>query len=273
MRRLALYILCALLVMFPARAGEIIIQSTTSTQNSGLFSYLLPVFSAKTDITVKVIAVGTGQAIRNAMNGDGDVLFVHSTDDEEKFVADGYGVARYDVMYNDFILVGPDTDPAGVKNSADILAAFQDIATAGQRGDSHFISRGDNSGTHKKERLLWQATDIYPADIYQDSAWYREAGAGMGATLNIAAASDGYCLVDRATWNAFGNKENLEVVFEGDSRLFNQYGIILVDSARHSHVNEKDGQIFIDWILGPEGQEMINQFRAGGHQVFMANAK
>ena len=273
MRRLALYVLCALLLSFPARAGEIIIQSTTSTQNSGLFDDLLPVFSAKTNIAVKVIAVGTGQAIRNAMNGDGDVLFVHSTDDEEKFVADGYGVARFDVMYNDFILVGPGTDPAGVKNSADILAAFHSIASAGERGDSLFISRGDNSGTHKKEQSLWKAADIYPADIYQEGAWYREAGAGMGATLNIAAASDGYCLVDRATWNAFGNKEGLEVVFEGDSRLFNQYGIILVDSARHSHVNARDGQIFIDWVLGPEGQDLINQFRADGEQVFTANAK
>ena len=208
----------------------IIVASTTSTENSGLFSFILPKFTEKTGIEVRVVAVGTGQAIKNAQNGDADVLFVHHKASEEKFVADGFGVERFDVMYNDFVIIGPGDDPAAIKGMNEVAVALQKIAAA----QAPFASRGDDSGTHKKELSLWQdaAVDVKAAS----GSWYRETGSGMGATLNIASAMNAYVMSDRATWLKFGNKGDLEILLEGDSRLFNQYGIILVNPEKHPHV-------------------------------------
>jgi tungstate transport system substrate-binding protein len=247
--------------------GFIIVQSTTSTQNSGLFDHLLPLFEAETGIDVRVVAVGTGQAIRNARNGDGDVLFVHSRAAEEAFVADGFGVARFDVMHNDFVIVGPSDDPAGVAGLTDVTEALMRIATA----ETPFISRGDDSGTHRAERALWSETDL---DVDAASGkWYRETGSGMGATLNIGTAMGGYILTDRATWISFANKADHRVLVDGDSRLFNQYGIILVSAERHPHSRAEQGQIFVDWILSETGQSAISGFRVKGEQLFFPNAR
>ncbi|MEM8554765.1 MAG: substrate-binding domain-containing protein [Pseudomonadota bacterium] len=244
----------------------ILIQSTTSTQNSGLYDHLLPIFEEDTGITARVVAVGTGQAIRNAQNGDGDVLFVHAKSSEEQFVADGYGVARYDVMYNDFVLIGPAADPAGVSGMEDVSAALQTIADAG----AVFASRGDDSGTHKAELRLWASTDV---DVTGASgAWYRETGSGMGATLNTATAMGAYALTDRATWISFGNKGDQTIVVEGDPKLFNQYGVILVNPERHAQVNATAGQQFIDWILSEPGQSAIADFSVDGQQLFYPNS-
>ncbi len=245
----------------------ITVQSTTSTQNSGLFDHILPMFEAGTGIDVRVVAVGTGQAIRNAMNGDGDVLFVHARAAEEAFVADGFGTARHDVMYNDFVVVGPAADPAGVSGMRDSVAALAQIAGAG----AVFVSRGDDSGTHKAEGALWSETDV---DLEEASGgWYRETGSGMGATLNIGIGMGGYVLTDRATWIAFGNKGSHRVLVEGDARLFNQYGIILVNPAVHAHVKAEAGQSFVDWILSAEGQAAIAGYEVAGQQLFFPNAK
>ncbi len=251
-----------------AQAGErfIVLASTTSTDNSGLFADLLPGFTAETGIEVRVVAVGTGQALRLAERGDADVLLVHHRPSEDRFVAEGHGVARHDVMYNDFVIVGPKADPAGVKGLGDAAAALSRIAAAA----SVFLSRGDDSGTHKKERALWQAAGV---DTEAHSGtWYRETGSGMGATLNTAAAQGGYVLSDRATWTAFRNKADLEVVAEGDPRLFNPYGVILVNPERHPHVKAADGQALIDWLVSPEGQARIAAFEVGGRQLFFPNA-
>lgn len=250
-----------------ARAQEfIVVQSTTSTQNSGLFEHILPIFQDKTGIDVRVVAVGTGQAIRNAMNGDGDVLFVHAKAAEEKFVAEGHGVARAGVMYNDFVIVGPPDDPAGVVGMRDVVAALTQIAGA----KAPFASRGDDSGTHKAELRLWQEAGI---DAQAASGtWYRETGSGMGATLNTGIAMGAYVLTDRATWIAFGNKGGHAVAVEGDARLFNQYGIILVNPARHPNVKAKVGQIFIDWVLSDEGQAAIAAYKVDAQQLFFPNA-
>ncbi len=245
----------------------ITVASTTSTQNSGLFDYILPMFQNKTGIEVRVVAVGTGQAIRQAQNGDADVLFVHHKPSEEKFVAEGFGVERFDVMYNDFVVVGPKADPAGVNGMKDVAGAFKKIADA----KASFASRGDNSGTHKAELAIWKsaAVDVKVAS----GSWYRETGSGMGATLNTAAGMDAYALTDRGTWLSFKNRGNLEVVVEGDPVLFNQYGIILVNPKKHAHVKADLGQQFIDWVLSAEGQKAIADYKINGQQLFKPNAR
>jgi tungstate transport system substrate-binding protein len=245
----------------------IILQSTTSTQNSGLYDYLLPIFTAKTGIQVNVVAVGTGQAIKNAQNGDGDVLLVHAKSAEEKFVADGYGVERFDVMYNDFIIVGPPADPAGIGGTQDTPAAFAKIAEQ----QAVFASRGDNSGTHKKEQALWQAANIDPTKA--SGGWYRETGSGMGATLNAAVGMGAYTITDRGTWISFKNKGDYQILVEGDPNLFNQYGVILVNPQKHPNVKAAEGQAFIDWILSDEGQDAIAAYKLEGLQLFFPNAK
>jgi tungstate transport system substrate-binding protein len=244
----------------------ITVQSTTSTENSGLFGHILPVFTDRTGIEVHVVAVGTGQAINNAANGDGDVLFVHSTPDEEEFVAAGHGVERFDVMYNDYVILGPATDPAGVAGTADAVAALAAIAAA----EAPFVSRGDDSGTHKAELRLWQEAGLDPAA--GAPAWYREAGGGMGATINIAVEMEAYALADRATWAAFEHRGELQVAVEGDRRLFNQYGVILVNPELHPNVKAELGQRFIDWLLSDDGQNTIAAFQIGGQQMFFPNA-
>ncbi len=266
--RLAILVLTlALGVTHASLAGEsIILQSTTSTQNSGLLDYLLPLFKKKTGITVKVVAVGTGQALRNARNGDGDVLLVHARDAEMKFLKEGWGVDRRDVMYNDFVIVCPKSDPAGIAGMKDAAAALRRIAEK----RVPFVSRGDDSGTHKKERALWRKAGIDPT---RDSGtWYRETGSGMGATLNAAAAMNACTLTDRATWIAFRNKGDLKIVVQGDPALFNQYGVMLVNPKRHPHVKEKAARAFIDWLTGPEGQKAIASYRLHGQQLFFPNA-
>ncbi|MGV2977562.1 substrate-binding domain-containing protein [Roseibium alexandrii] len=244
----------------------IIVQSTTSTQNSGLFDDLLPKFTAKTGIDVRVVAVGTGQAIRNAANGDGDVLFVHSKPSEEKFVADGLGVSRADVMYNDFVIVGPANDPAGVAGTNNVAKALTKIASS----KSIFASRGDDSGTHKAELRLWKASGIDPSE--DSGTWYRETGSGMGATLNTGTGMGAYVMTDRATWIAFGNKGTHQIVVEGDHNMFNQYGVILVNPEAHPHVRADMAQRFIDWLLSSEGQAAIADYQVDGQQLFFPNA-
>jgi len=256
--------------MSPLDAADndyITLQSTTSTQNSGLFEHVLPIFTKETGIDVHVVAVGTGQALKNAQNGDGDVVLVHSLKDEEKFVSEGWGVKRHDVMYNDFIIVGPVSDPAGIRGVEDAPAALRRIA----RGGSTFASRGDESGTHKAELALWKDAGVDPRPASGD--WYLETGSGMGATLNLAVGKQAYTLADRATWFAFGNKPGLEVLVEGDPKLFNQYGVILVNPARHPNVKAKEGQAFVEWITSPRGQAAIESFKIGGKQLFFPNAR
>ncbi len=250
-----------------ANDNAIILQSTTSTQSSGLFDYILPRFTARTGIIVNVVAVGTGQALKNGRNGDGDILLVHAKSAEEKFVADGYGVARFDVMYNDFIVVGPLNDPAKISGEKNILTALKKLSAS----NSIFASRGDDSGTNRKELQLWQEAGI---DILDPSgSWYRETGSGMGATLNIAAGMGAYTLTDRATWISFKNKSGLKILSENDPRLFNQYGIILVNPDKYKHVNATSGRKFITWITGQEGQAAIANYRHSGKQLFFPNAK
>ena len=245
----------------------IIVQSTTSTQNSGLLDAILPGFTEKTGIEVRVVAVGTGQALKNARNGDGDVLLVHAKSAEEKFVDEGFGVERFDVMYNDFVIVGPAGDPAGVKGLRDAPAALGKIAES----EAPFASRGDDSGTHKKELSLWRDAGVDAAA--GSGAWYRELGSGMGATLNAAVGMDAYALTDRATWISFQNKSDFEVLVEGDPKLFNQYGVILVNPQKHAGVKAADGQAFIDWLTGPAGQAAIAAYNLDGKQLFFPNAK
>ena len=252
----------------PAAAEDrfIVVQSTTSTRNSGLYDHILPMFTGKTGIEVRVVAVGTGQAIRNAANGDGDVLLVHARAAEERFVADGHGVARYDLMYNDFVVVGPPADPAGVAGMTDAVAALAKIAAAG----APFASRGDDSGTHKAELGLWQEAGV---DVEAASGgWYRETGSGMGTTLNIGIGMGAYVMTDRATWISFGNKGTHRIVVEGDPRLFNQYGVIQVNPERHPDVKAEPGRRFVEWILSEEGQGAIASFRVDGRQLFFPNA-
>jgi tungstate transport system substrate-binding protein len=258
-----------LLLASPSWAAEtsIVLQSTTSTANSGLYDAILPQFTDKTGIQVNVVAVGTGQAIKNARNGDGDVLLVHAKPAEEKFVADGYGVERFDVMYNDFVIVGPPSDPAGVVGSTDAAAALAKIAAA----KAIFASRGDNSGTHKKEVRLWQAAGVDPTGA--SGSWYRETGSGMGATLNAAVGMGAYALTDRGTWISFKNKGDYLIAVEGDDDLFNQYGVILVNPEKHPHVKAAEGQMLIDWILSDEGQAAIAGYQLGGQQLFFPNAR
>jgi tungstate transport system substrate-binding protein len=245
----------------------ITVASTTSTQNSGLFGHILPLFAKKTGIEVRVVAVGTGQAIKIAERGDADVLFVHHKASEENFVKAGFGVKRLEVMYNDYVVVGPKTDPAKIAGGKDAAKALKAIAAA----KAPFASRGDDSGTHKAELAIWQKAGI---DVKKDGgAWYRATGSGMGATLNTAAGMGAYALADRGTWIAFKNKQDMRIAVEGDPALFNQYGVILVNPAKHPHVKVKDGQTFVDWLVAKEGQAAIASFKQGGEPLFFPNAK
>lgn len=263
---------CAVVVLGLVPGGvaaddrSIIVQSTTSTQNSGLFDHILPDFSDATGILVKVVAVGTGQAIRNSMNGDGDVLLVHARDAEEEFVSGGYGVERFDLMYNDFVIVGPVSDPAGIRGIADAGAALMHIA----RNGLPFASRGDDSGTHTKEMALWRNAGFDPTE--HSGSWYLETGSGMGATLNVAANVGAYVLTDRATWIAFQNRGNLALLVEGDETLFNQYGVTMVNPERFPHVREEEAHLFVNWLLSPSGQASIASYRIDGRQLFFPNA-
>jgi tungstate transport system substrate-binding protein len=258
-----------LAVTSPAIAQDksIVVSSTTSTTDSGLFNHLLPLFKKKTGIDVKVVSQGTGQALDTGRRGDSDVVFVHARPQEEKFVADGFGVKRFPVMYNDFVLIGPKSDPAGIKGSKDIAAALKAIKGKA----APFISRGDKSGTHSAELNLWKQAGIDVAGT-DKGAWYKEIGQGMGAALNTASASNAYVLADRGTWLAFKNRGDLDIVVEGDNKLFNQYGIILVNPSKHPNVKKAEGQAFIDWVVSPEGQKAIAEYQIGGKQLFFPNA-
>jgi tungstate transport system substrate-binding protein len=249
-----------------AQDKSIVVASTTSTQDSGLFGHILPLFKAKTGIDVKVISQGTGQALDTGRRGDADVVFVHARPQEEKFVADGFGVKRNPVMYNDFILVGPKGDPAGGKGK-DIVAGLKAIKAK----EAPFISRGDKSGTHAAELALWKLAGIDVAGADKGS-WYKEIGQGMGAALNTASASNAYVLADRGTWLSFKNRGDLAIVVEGDNKLFNQYGVILVNPGKHAHVKKDLGQAFIDWLVSPEGQKAIADHKINGEQLFFPNA-
>jgi len=250
-----------------AQQKFITVASTTSTEQSGLFKHLLPVFEAKTGIQVRVVALGTGQALDMGKRGDADVVFVHAKPLEEKFQADGFGVQRFEVMYNDFVLVGPKSDPAKVGGTKDIVAALQKIKAA----QAPFASRGDRSGTHFAELELWKLAGI---DIAKDKGpWYRDTGSGMGPTLNTAAGMNAYALTDRGTWLSFKNRGDLVISVEGDQRLFNQYGVMLVNPAKHPHVKKELGQAFVDWVISPEGQKTIAEYKIGGEQLFFPNAK
>ncbi len=250
-----------------ALIGFITVASTTSTEQSGLFRHLLPLFEQKTGIQVRVVALGTGQSLDMGKRGDADVVFVHARPLEEKFVAEGYGVRRFDVMYNDFVLVGPRSDPAMAGATKDIVAALQKIKAA----RAPFASRGDNSGTHFAELELWKAAGV---DIAKEKGlWYRDTGSGMGPTLNTAAGMNAYALTDRGTWLSFKNRGELVISVEGDKRLFNQYGVILVNPAKHPHVKKELGQAFIDWIVSPQGQKAIAAYRINGEQLFFPNAE
>jgi len=249
-----------------AQDKSIVVASTTSTQDSGLFGHILPLIKMKTGIEARVVAQGTGQALDTGRRGDADVLFVHAKAQEEKFVADGFGVKRSPVMYNDFVLIGPASDPAGIKGTTDIAAALTAIKTKG----AVFISRGDRSGTHIAELDLWKVAGI---DIAKDKGpWYREIGQGMGAALNTASASNAYVLADRGTWISFKNRGGLLIAVEGDKRLFNQYGVMLVNPTKHPHVKKELGQTFIDWLISTEGQKAIADYKIEGQQLFFPNA-
>jgi tungstate transport system substrate-binding protein len=264
---LAVLISAATLLYGQAAAQEksIVVASTTSTQDSGLFGYLLPIVKQRLGIDVKVLAQGTGQALDTARRGDADVVFVHARSAEEKFLAEGFGVKRYPVMYNDFVLIGPKDDPAGIKGR-DVLTALQTLKAK----SAAFVSRGDRSGTHIAELALWKQAGI---DIARDKGpWYKEIGQGMGAALNMASAANAYVLADRGTWLAFKNRGDLAILVEGDKRLFNQYGVILVSPAKHPHVKKDLGQQFIDWLVSPEGQRAIAGYKINGQQLFYPNA-
>ena len=248
-----------------AQDKSIIVASTTSTQDSGLFDHILPLFKAKTGIDVRVIAEGTGEALDTGRRGDADVVFVHAKSQEAKFLAEGFGVKRYPVMYNDFILIGPNSDPAGIKGTKDIVAAFKAL----QQKRLMFISRGDRSGTNEAELMFWRQAGI---GIAMDDTWYKETGQGMGATLNMASATNAYVLADRGTWLSFKNKGDLVIVVEGDTRLFNQYGVMLVSPQKHPNVKKELGQQFIDWLVSAEGQKAIADYKINGEQLFYPNA-
>ncbi len=249
-----------------AQAQRILVQSTTSTQNSGFYDYILPLFQADTGLSVNVVAVGTGQAIRNAMNGDADVLLVHAKAAEQAFVEAGYGVERFDLMYNDFVLIGPQSAVADYEGFDGIGLVLADIYRV---GGQVFVSRGDDSGTHKAEMRMWALNDEMPEF---DPSWYRETGAGMGATIRAAIEMQGFTLTDRATWIAFGDKQNFAIVYQGDPAMFNQYGIIAVNPERFDHVNAAGAQMFIDWLLSEKGQALIAAYQVDGQQLFFPNA-
>ncbi|MBL8707087.1 MAG: extracellular solute-binding protein [Rhodospirillales bacterium] len=268
MKRFTAILALLLAAALPAQAADrfITVASTTSTEQSGLFKHLLPIFQQKSGVEVRVVAVGTGQAIKMAEKGDADVLFVHHKPSEEKFVAEGWGIRRLPVMYNDFVLVGPAGDPAKVAGGKDTAAAFKKIAEA----KAPFASRGDKSGTHLAEMEFWKAAGIDATAA--SGQWYRETGSGMGPTLNTAAGMNAYALADRGTWLSFTNRQDLKIVVEGDPKLFNQYGVMLVSKAKHAHVKDKDGQAFVDWLVSPEGQKAIADYKINGQQLFFPNA-
>lgn len=249
-----------------AQEKSIIVSSTTSTEQSGLFGYMLPIFKMKSGIDVKVVAVGTGQALDIGRRGDADVVFVHDKPAEEQFVQDGYATKRYEVMYNDFILIGPKSDPAKVGGGKDIQAAFQKIAAA----QAPFVSRGDKSGTHAAELRYWKGAGIA---VSPSQSWYKETGSGMGPALNTASAMNGYILADRGTWLSFKNRGDLTILVQGDPKLFNQYGVMLVNPAKFPHVKKAEGQAFIDWLVSKNGQDVIASYQIGGEQLFFPNAK
>ncbi|TPJ54502.1 extracellular solute-binding protein [Mesorhizobium sp. B2-6-4] len=263
----ALVVLLMLAGGAPAQDQSIVLASTTSTQDSGLFDHILPLFEKKTGIGVKIVAQGTGQALDTGRRGDADVVFVHAKAQEEKFIEEGFGVKRFDVMYNDFVLVGPKSDPAGVSGTKDIAAAL--IAIKAKK--AAFVSRGDRSGTHSAELGLWKTAGI---DIEAARGpWYKEIGQGMGAALNAAAAMNAYTLSDRGTWLSFKNRGELDIAVEGDKRLFNQYGVMLVNPHKHPSVKVEAGQRFIDWLISPEGQKAIGEYKIDGQQLFFPNAQ
>ncbi|NOU06263.1 MAG: extracellular solute-binding protein [Hyphomicrobiaceae bacterium] len=266
--RKAVVVIALLALASPAFAQDksIVVASTTSTQDSGLFGHILPLFKAKTGIDVKVVAQGTGQALDTGRRGDADVVFVHAKSQEEKFVTDGFGVQRFDVMYNDFVLIGPKSDPAKITGSKDINAGLKAINTT----QSPFVSRGDKSGTHAAELALWKAAELNPAT--SKPTWYREIGQGMGAALNTAGSMNAYVLADRGTWISFKNKGDLGIAVEGDKKLFNQYGIMLVNPAKHPQVKKDLGQAFVDWVISAEGQNAIRSYKIDGQQLFFPNA-
>jgi tungstate transport system substrate-binding protein len=270
MRLLRRALLLALMAAFalPALAQErsITVASTTSTEQSGLFGHILPIFTRETGITVRVVALGTGQALDVGRRGDADVVFVHDRAAEERFVADGFGGPRRHVMFNDFVITGPAADPARIAGLGDTVEALRRIATA----RAPFVSRGDRSGTHAAELRLWQLAGVDPAT--GRGQWYREIGQGMGPALNTAAAQGAYILADRGTWLSFRNRQDQRILIEGDARLFNQYGVMLVNPQRHPHVKAADGQRFIDWLLSPAGQAAIASYRINGEQLFFPNA-
>ena len=271
LRRTLLALAAALTLAMSARPllaqqASIVVASTTSTEQSGLFGHLLPAFTAKTGIAVKVVAVGTGQALDIGRRGDADVVFVHDRAAEDKFMAEGQGVKRFDVMYNDFVLVGPKSDPAHVAGGRDVIEAFRKVLAA----RAPFISRGDRSGTNAAELRYWKDAGI---DIQAAKGdWYKDIGQGMGPALNAAEALGAYTLSDRGTWLSFKNRRDLDILVEGDKRLFNQYGVMLVDPEKHPNVKAKEGQAFVDWLVSPEGQSTIAAYRVGGEQLFFPNA-
>ena len=258
-------LLCLAQQSYSEESPYILLQSTTSTKNSGLYDYLLPIFKQASGIDVRVVAVGTGQALRNARNGDADVLIVHAKSREEEFVAQQYGVKRHELMYNDFVVVGPSSDPANLLLVEDVKHALQNIS----KTQSIFVSRGDDSGTHIKELSLWELAEVNA--IKHSGTWYREAGAGMGATLNTAVSMNAYTITDRATWISFGNKQNHVMVLEGDPPLHNQYSVIAVNPAKHAHVKIELTQTFIDWLLSKQGQQLIASYRVQDEQLFFLN--
>jgi tungstate transport system substrate-binding protein len=268
-RHIVAFAAAALIAAIPAASAQdnsIVVSSTTSTQDSGLFGYILPLFKAKTGIDVKVVSQGTGQALDTGRRGDADVVFVHAKSAEEKFLSEGFSLKRYPVMYNDFVLIGPKADPAGIKGTKDIVAALKAV----KEKAAPFISRGDRSGTHIAELNLWKAAGI---DIEKErGAWYKSIGQGMGAALNTASASNSYVLADRGTWLSFKNRGDLSIAVEGDKQLFNQYGVMLVNPARHPSVQKDLGQAFIDWLVSPEGQKAIADYKIDGQQLFFPNA-
>jgi tungstate transport system substrate-binding protein len=249
-----------------AQERSIIVASTTSTEQSGLFGFILPHFSARTGIRVNVVAVGTGQALDIGRRGDADVVFVHDRPAEEKFMAEGFGVKRFDVMYNDFVVIGPKADPARISGGKDVIEAFRKIAAA----RAPFISRGDRSGTHAAELRYWKDAGI-DIDAVK-GPWYRDIGQGMGPALNIAASSNAYLLADRGTWLSFNNRGDLAILVAGDRLLFNQYGVMLVNPAKHPNVKVADGQAFVDWLISPDGQKTIADYKVGGAQLFFPDA-
>ncbi len=249
-----------------AQEKSIVVSSTTSTEQSGLFGYLLPIFEKKAGIQVKVVAVGTGQALDLGRRGDADVVFVHDKPAEEKFIEEGYSTQRNEVMYNDFVLIGPKADPAKIGGGKDIQAALQKIAAT----QTPFISRGDKSGTHAAELRYWKGAGV---EVSPSSSWYKETGSGMGPALNTASAMNGYILSDRATWLTFKNRGDLSILVQGDPKLFNQYGVMLVNPVKYPQVKKSEGQVFIDWLISKDGQDTIASYKVGGEQLFFPNAK